>query len=139
MASEFLDAEDYASVERAARVLSGGRTLNACTEDWAQLVESVEQGFDTRWAFEFDDEVWARTGLGNAWPILTERVRRIRQPELDALDERFRAASAPMLGMSEESVALQERWWQYRYPLRVTGDPGGELPHTWSPAPVNLG
>jgi hypothetical protein len=139
MESEFLDAEDYASVKRAARVLSGGMTLNACTAAWEQLVESVEEGFNTMWAFEFDNEIWPRTRLHDAWPILTERVRRIRRPELDALDDRFRAATAPMLGMSEDSVARQERWWQYRYPLRVTGDPTRELPHTWSPPPSRLG
>jgi hypothetical protein len=143
MENEFLDADDYASVHRAVRLLSGGRsgapTLNGRTEAWAQLVADVEQGLNTTWAVEFDNDIACRDWLHEAWPILTERVRRIRQPELDALDDRFRAATAPMLGMDEDSVAQQERWWRYRYPLRVTGNPAERLPPAWCPPPAHVG
>ena len=101
------------------------------------------------WGWEFDNEVADRDWLHDAWPILTERVRRLRQPELDALDDRFRAATVPIrpLGMSRSTMAEREEWWQLRYPLRVqlryplrvTGDPEAPLPPTWTPPPTCIG
>jgi hypothetical protein len=141
MESDSLDAEDYASVVQAGQLLSSrnrhSMTLNACTQQWAELVASVEEGINTMWADEFDNDIACRDRIHDVWPVLTERVARIRRPELDALDERFRAATAPMPG--ESSTARQERWWQYRYPLRVRGNPAERLPPAWSPAPRHLG
>ncbi|MGW6981910.1 hypothetical protein ACWGE1_21105 [Streptomyces sp. NPDC054932] len=143
MENEFLDAEDYASVRLAAQRLStpyDSGSLNDHMEGWAEFVAEVEEGIDAMWACQFDHDARARDWLHDAWPILTERVRRIRQPELDALDERFRAATAPVkpLGMSSQEMAEQPRWWLYRYPLRVTGDPAEPLPSAWSPAPEHI-
>ena len=144
MESELLGAEDYASVHQAMQQLSRGSlnplTLNARMEAWAQLVTEVEEGFDTVRAFEFGHELTHRDWLHEAWPILTERVRRLRQPELDALDGRFRAATAPIrpLSMSLSEMAGQTRWWRFRYPKLVTGDPTEPLPATWSPPPTHI-
>ncbi|MFD7258558.1 hypothetical protein [Streptomyces sp. NPDC059874] len=142
---EPLDAEDYASVHRATALLSAyyhlhTMTLNACMEAWAEFVAEVEEGVEAMWAWEFDNDTRHRDALHSAWPILTERVRALRQPELDALDARFRAATAPIkpLGMSASEMAAQPRWWRWRYPLRVTGDPADELPPTWSPPPLHV-
>ncbi|UWE08217.1 hypothetical protein [Actinacidiphila bryophytorum] len=145
MEGELLDAEDYASVLRAVQLLSGRHrrdmTLNARMDAWAEFVADVEEGFDTMWAWEFEHDMVHRDWLHDAWPILTERVRRLRQPELDALDERFRLATAPVpsSGMSAGATSSPARWWRSRYPRLVTGDPTAELPATWSPAPTYIG
>lgn len=144
MESELLDDQDYASVHQAMQLLSSrylhALTLNARMEAWAEFVTSVEEGFDTTWAWGFDNDIADRDWLHDAWPILTERIRRLRQPELNALDDRFRAATAPIkpLGMSRSAMAEQARWWQFRYPLLVTGDPAEQLPPTWPPAPIHI-
>ncbi|MGW8760873.1 hypothetical protein ACWGN5_00025 [Streptomyces sp. NPDC055815] len=144
MESPLLDAEDYASVHRATHLLSARYcqvlTLDARMEAWAEFVAEVEEGVETMWAWEFDNDMADRDWLHDAWPILTERVRRSRQPELDALDERFRTATAPIkpFGMSQSEMAGQTRWWLFRYPLLVTGDPTEQLPPTWSPAPMHI-
>lgn len=144
MENEALTAADYASVHRATELLSTKYlhrlTLNAGLEAWSAFVEDVEGGFDVCWAWEFDNEAVARGWLHDAWPILTERVRLLRQPELDALDDRFRAATAPTkpLDASRSALAEGEKWWYFRYPLRVTGNPEDQLPPTWSPRPMYI-
>ncbi|QKZ17037.1 hypothetical protein [Streptomyces chartreusis] len=76
MESELLDDQDYASVHQAMQLLSSrylhALTLNARMTAWAEVVTSAEGGFA--------DRDW----LHDAWPILTERIRRLRQPKLDA-------------------------------------------------------
>ncbi|MGE7433828.1 MULTISPECIES: hypothetical protein [Kitasatospora] len=149
MESESLNAEDHVSVHRAVRELSDRYphvlTLSARLGAWADLVVDVEEGLDAVWAWDFEQDVVDRDWLHDAWPILTERVRRLCQPELDALDDRFRAATAPIGSPGAPGVpgapegAEEERWWQSRYPLRVTGDPLTRLPPTWSPAPTYVG
>lgn len=144
MESDVLDDEDYASIRQATQLLSNrylrALTLNARMEAWAEFVTDVEEGFNTMWAWEFDNDITDRDWLHHAWPILTERVRRLRQPELDALDKRFRAATAPIKppGRGRSAMAEQARWWQFRYPLLVAGDPAEQLPPTWSPPPLHI-
>ncbi|MFF4244921.1 hypothetical protein ACFYY2_10660 [Streptomyces sp. NPDC001822] len=144
MESEWLDSGDYASVLQATQLLSSrylhDMTLNARMEAWAEFVADVEEGFDTMWAWEFDNDTAHRDWLHEAWPILTERVCQLRQSELDALDERFRMATAPIkpLGMSPSAIAQQARWWRFRYPRLVTGSPAEELPPTWFPVPTYI-
>lgn len=145
MVSEPLNGEDYASVRRATQALSGRylhfMTLNARMDGWAEFVTHVEEGFDTIWAWEFDNDITDRDWLHDAWPILTERVRRLRGPELDALDKRFLAATAPLKGFEgpRNTTAGLSGWWHFRYPLLVTGDPDEELPSAWSPPPTRIG
>ena len=140
-----LQEADYASVRQATQLLSGRYrselSLNTRLGAWAELVADVEEGLDTMWVWEFVHDLAHRDWLNEAWPLLTERVRRLRQPELDALDQRFRAATGPskVWSMDENAVHEQGRWWQYRYPLLMTGDPSEELPATWSPAPTFIG
>ncbi|MFF9774166.1 hypothetical protein ACF1HJ_10945 [Streptomyces sp. NPDC013978] len=80
------------------------------------------------------------TTPGRSRPILAERVRGHRQAELDALDEPFRVATAPIrpIGASQNLMTEHTRWWRFRYPLLVTGDATEQLPPTWSPAPVHV-
>ncbi|MFJ9943536.1 hypothetical protein [Streptomyces erythrochromogenes] len=143
MEQEPLDAEDHASVRLAAQQLSTHHDTGSLDEHlqrWAGFVAEVEEGIDAMWACQFDHDARARDWLHDAWPILTERVRRIHQPQLDALDERFRAATAPItpLGMTPAEMAERPEWWLYRYPLRVTGDPADPLPPAWSPEPDRI-
>jgi hypothetical protein len=58
----------------------------------------------------------------------------------DALDERFRVATAPikLFDTSQSLMAGRARWWRFRYPLMATGDPSEQLPPTWSPAPIHI-
>ena len=141
MDTDLLGAEDYASVYRAMRVSPGrrgtGRTLNGHFEGSAQFIAEIEDGFDTASAFEYSHDLRVRDWLHDAWPILTERVRRIRQGELDALDARYRAATRrPSESSSEGAWWSQEgRWWHGRSPLLVSGDPTEPLPKAWSPTP----
>ncbi|MFE1828013.1 hypothetical protein [Streptomyces yangpuensis] len=143
MEKESLDAEDRASIRLAAQRLStpyDTGSLDDHMQGWAGFVAEVEEGIDAMWAWQFDNDARARDWLHDAWPILTERVRRLRQPELDALDERFRAATAPIkpLGMTPAEMAGRPQWWLYRYPLKVTGDPADPLPAAWSPEPDRI-
>ncbi|MGY3064165.1 hypothetical protein ACVWZD_008463 [Streptomyces sp. TE3672] len=85
--------------------------MNEALDQWRLVVEDIEEGVDTQWAWEYHNELFCRDWLYEAWPLLTARVRALRQSLLDGLDERFAAATAPMR------------------------KPGDELPETWSPAP----
>ncbi|MEU9959515.1 hypothetical protein [Streptomyces sp. NPDC050982] len=135
-----LTAEDYASVLAAMQALSeryrGGWTLNEALARWRLVVKEIEAGFDTHWLWEYHNELVCRDWLCEAWPLLTDRVRAVRQPFLDSMDDRFTAATAPM---RKEGAVLghhrRGRWWHDRYPRVVTGETGEELPELWSPAP----
>ncbi|MEE1805617.1 hypothetical protein [Streptomyces sp. BE133] len=134
-----LTEEDYASVLAAMQTLSGryrsGWSLNEALARWRLVVKDIEEGFDTQWAWEYHNELACRDWLCEAWPLLTDRVRALRQPFLDSMDDRFAAATAPM---RIEGAVLSHRrgkWWHDRYPRVVTGEPGEELPKPWSPAP----
>lgn len=138
-AGEPLTEEDYASVLAAAKTLSGryrsGWTLNEALARWRLAVKDIESGFDTQWIWEYHDGLSCRDWLAEAWPILSARVRAVRQPFLDAWDDRFIAATAPMRQTPAVS-GRRDQWWHGRYPSVVTGDPGQELPAPWSPAPT---
>ncbi|GGT00552.1 hypothetical protein GCM10010254_20820 [Streptomyces chromofuscus] len=49
-------------------------------------------------------------------------------------------ATAPIKPFQESRrpTAEQARWWRFRYPVLVTGDPAEQLPATWSPVPVHI-
>lgn len=137
-----LTAEDYESVLVAMRMLSSryrsGWTLNEALDQWRLVVEDIEEGVDTQWAWEYHNELFCRDWLYEAWPLLTARVRALRQSFLDGLDERFDAATAPMRKKRKKGSVLGHcggKWWHDRYPRLVSGEPGDELPETWSPAP----
>lgn len=134
-----LTAEDYESVLVAMRMLSSryrsGWTLNEALDQWRLVVEDIEEGVDTQWAWGYHNELFCRDWLYEAWPLLTARVRALRQSLLDGLDERFAAATAPMRKQETALGHRRGKWWHDRYPRLVSGEPGDELPETWSPAP----
>ncbi|WP_150208523.1 hypothetical protein [Streptomyces venezuelae] len=135
--SEELGAEDYASVHAAAQAAGAGfGSLNEALARWRLVVVDIEAGFDLAFAWEYRDELACRDWLRAAWPLLTERVRRARQPELDRWDERFCAATRPMAGSDAGPGERSGAWWHRRFPARCFRGEGQELPPHWSPAPA---
>ena len=124
-----MTSEDYESVLRAGRVLHarGWRaafSLNEMTESWRSLVAEVEGGYD-QMVDEYTNDLACRDWLALAWPMLTERVRSIRRPELDALDARFRAATVEdTSGRLARFYRVENKdgWWWRRLPLQRRGE-----------------
>ncbi|MFJ8166718.1 hypothetical protein ACIRBY_38150 [Streptomyces sp. NPDC096136] len=128
MDMEALSADDYESVHRASRGLAvryGVVTLNAMMEAWEALVQEVEEGFDVEQVWEYDNLLRCRRWLAEAWPVFTDRIRAVRQAELDALDARFQLATVPLRGQAEDAR------WHSRRPLLIVGDTLLDLPGSW--------
>ncbi|MFF1348148.1 hypothetical protein ACFVZJ_19605 [Streptomyces sp. NPDC058322] len=128
MDMEALSADDYESVHRASRGLAaryGMVTLNAMMEAWEALVQDVEEGVDAELVWEYDNLLRCRRWLAEAWPVFTDRIRAVRQAELDALDARFQLATVPLRGQAEDAR------WHSRRPLLIVGDTLLELPGSW--------
>ena len=67
-------------------------SLIGMTDAWRGLVENIGAGY-SEMLDEYTNDAGCRKWLDEAWPLLTPAVRAVRQPELDALDDRFRAAT----------------------------------------------
>uniref|UniRef100_A0AAU2JQL8 Uncharacterized protein n=1 Tax=Streptomyces sp. NBC_00049 TaxID=2903617 RepID=A0AAU2JQL8_9ACTN len=130
-----LDAEDYASVRAAGEVLGRHGSLNAALARWRLAVLDIEEGFDLQYVYEYGHELTCRDGLRQAWPLLTARVREIRQPVLDRWDDRFFAATRLMALPDAGNGERDGRWWQRRFPVLCFRGEGQELPAHWSPPP----
>ncbi|RCH65454.1 hypothetical protein DT019_27015 [Streptomyces sp. SDr-06] len=111
--------------------------MTAVLSLWRGTVKSIEAGFDLQWVYEWSNELHHRDRLHEMWPLLSEQERTRWHPVLNRWDERFRAATAPKQNPGA-SVRQDGRWWHDRYPLRVIGEPGQELPPLWSPPPTYL-
>lgn len=124
-----MTAEDYESVERASRVRyeRGWRkrvSPNEMTSAWRALVADVEAGYGEM-VDEYTNDLACRDWLALAWPKFTERVRAARQPELDALDARFRAATTEDTdGKLAQFYRVENKdgWWWRRIPTRREGE-----------------
>lgn len=120
-----MTAENYVSVDRALRELrSDGRqdvtSLNEIFGAWEQLIEQIEDGYDGS-IYEYTNDLHCRAQLAAVMPLLTDRVQRLRRPELQRLDARFIAATeAGELGITRSPDGA---WWRDRRPV----DPGPEL------------
>lgn len=138
--NEQLSEDDYTSVRRAGHVLAeqGWRhafTLNQMLDAWQNLIETLEsEGYDATFAFEWHDDLRCRDWLHAAWPMLTHRIRELRLPELQALDDRYRRVTVPISGRpSSDPDDLEIRWWHGRRPRVInTDDPRDDLPEGWS-------
>ncbi|MER7482495.1 hypothetical protein ABTX60_33485 [Streptomyces sp. NPDC126510] len=132
--SPVLSSEDYASIHHARLALAGRYglvTLNAMLEGWESFVEDVEDGFDADSAFEYQQDVRCRDWLAEAWPMLTETVRSLRDAELRDLDARYLSATVPLRGVgAERAEPGGGRWWRHRRPRLVEGAELG-LPPGW--------
>ncbi|MER7171937.1 hypothetical protein [Streptomyces mesophilus] len=134
-----LTADDYASVHSAMQSLSdkyGTCTLNEALTRWRLTVIGIEDCFDTEWIWEYHHELVCRDWLHEAWPLLTARVRELRQEFLGEWDRRFAAATLPMRRVDGSPSTREGRWWHNRYPRRITGELPHDLPSSWSPAPI---
>ncbi|WP_415947402.1 hypothetical protein [Streptomyces sp. KLOTTS4A1] len=123
----------------ATESLSGtyGRcTLNEALSRWRLTVIELEGSFDTEWIWEYHDELVPRDWLHAAWPLLKPRVRELRHLFLTDWDRRFIAATLPVLRADGSPFTRNGRWWHSRYPRRITGELGRDLPSGWSPAPI---
>jgi hypothetical protein len=120
---------DYESVEGAGRVLHerGWRediSVNEMTDSWRRIVAEIETGYD-QVVEEYVLDLSCRDWLALAWPMFSERVRSVRQAELDALDARFMAATVED---TEGRFARFSRaegedgWWRLRLPARRHGE-----------------
>ena len=84
----------------------------------------VEKGYTDN-VYEYTNDLHCRDALATAWPILSDKLRVDRQPELDALDARFEAATDPddQLSTSDDSKG----WWWQRVPSRRVGELAEDL------------
>ncbi|MFD5146400.1 hypothetical protein [Streptomyces sp. NPDC058401] len=130
-----LTAEDYASARAAEEVLEGRESLNAALARWRLVVLDIEAGFDLEFVYEYEHGLACRDGLRRAWPLLTARVREIRQPVLDRWDDRFFAATRPMALPDAGNGERGGRWWTRRFPVLCFRGEGQVLPAHWSPPP----
>ncbi|MGM9380725.1 hypothetical protein [Streptomyces antibioticus] len=131
-----LSADDYASIHEAGRALAAryGRvvTINAMLETWTQFIEEIEDGFDAEYAFEYDHDLRCRDWLADAWPMLTESVRSLREGELRDLDARYLKATVSFKGATTERTAPGgDRWWHFRRPRLIERMEGSDLPSRW--------
>ncbi|WP_405791043.1 hypothetical protein OG753_31585 [Streptomyces sp. NBC_00029] len=135
MTTEEQTAVHAAMVAAGADRRPGGRTrtFHALLEGWGVEVAGVEEGY--AWCGpEFDNDISCRSTLADVWPLLPPRVRSARQPRLDELDERFRAATIEWPGRGDE-----EQWWMWRIPRLLVIEPGdpyeGGWPAGWTMMP----
>lgn len=121
-----LTAEEYDAVRAAVLAGADARsTLNSLLTQWCELVAEVEEGYG--WCRpELSNDLWCRGALARVWPRLPERVRALRQPELDAYDDRFRAATVPWPDRPEGG-----RWWERRIPRTLEAEAGETRRQGW--------
>ncbi|MFE4176844.1 hypothetical protein ACFRR7_33185 [Streptomyces sp. NPDC056909] len=128
-----LSAEEYDAVRAAitagARPRAGGQqlTLNSLLEQWSGIAAELEQEGYSDCAPEFHNSIWCRSALARIWPLLPLRVRSIRQPELDRIDERYRQATVPWPGRPEDGAG----WWARRVPRRLEVEASEHRERDW--------
>lgn len=124
-----LRPEDYDSVDRAGHILHerGWRkafTLDEMMRAWERLVAQIESGYDGM-ADEYTNDLACRDWLAAAWPLITDRGRATRKPELEALDMRFLAATGEDNNGDLSRfyrIDPEDGWWWRRLPIRRFGD-----------------
>ncbi|WP_338693948.1 hypothetical protein V2W30_04915 [Streptomyces sp. Q6] len=113
-----LTVDEYAAVHTAVRsALGPAWTLNSLFEAWGALVADVEEGYGWS-APELANDLECRTALARIWRLLPPRVRAIRQPELDGIDERFRSSTVGWPGQGDRGL----RWWLHRVPRQIEAE-----------------
>jgi len=126
-------AEDNESLDQAGRILREHGWKKAFTLDemmtaWEQLVAKVELGYSDM-VDEYTNDLACRDWLAAVWPLIAEHVRTVREPELNALDLRFLAATTE--DNAEELRRFYstdaDAWWWRRLPLRRFGEFAADL------------
>ncbi|MFF4364879.1 hypothetical protein [Streptomyces sp. NPDC001594] len=137
-----LSAEEYDAVRAALTACvvgprAGGQqpTLNSLFQQWSDIAAELEQEGYSDCAPEFHHSIRCRSVLAQAWPLLPPRVRSIRQPELDRIDEQYRRATVPWPDRPEEGAG----WWDRRVPRRLEVEASehreGDWPLGWDTTP----
>ncbi|WP_194908965.1 hypothetical protein [Catenulispora rubra] len=128
-----LTAEEYDAVRTAVAAVAGrwagGQecTLNNLLGRWRGVAADFEDIEGYSWCGpELSNDVWCRTALAKVWPLLPARVRQLRQPELDELDGRFRAATVPWPGHETEI-----QWWTWRVPRILAAERDERYDRGW--------
>jgi hypothetical protein len=129
-----LSDEDNESILRAGQILRGRGwsqtfSLNEMLRSWSRLVAEIERGYD-QMVDEYTNDLSCRDWLAAAWPLFSDRVRDLRQPELDAIDERFRTATVDDEGQALgqfTQIESKDGWWWRRLPSRRTGTFAAEV------------
>ncbi|MBM9507652.1 hypothetical protein [Actinacidiphila acididurans] len=96
---------------------------------WGHLVAAVEGGYGDD-VDEYANDLYCRNWLHEAWLLLPEHVVQFWTPRIEALDERFRAATVADDGMALgrfHRVPHPDLWWWRRHPRLLTGDLGRAL------------
>ncbi|MFI9461646.1 hypothetical protein [Streptomyces xiamenensis] len=96
---------------------------------WAALVSAVERGYGDD-IDEFTNDLSCRNWLHEAWLLLEDHIVQLWTPRIEALDNRYRAAT-----IDDDGLALGEfyrlpgpdLWWWRRHPRILTGDLGHAL------------
>jgi hypothetical protein len=124
-----MGAEDYASIDRAESALraqgwTSRLTLSSALGAWKVLIDEVGAGY--QWSIdEYTNDLTVRDWLDQAWPLLSQRVRDARDPELAALDQRWRAATVDDGGAMVGRyfcVDASSGWWWRRRPRVIEGE-----------------
>ncbi|WP_143202914.1 hypothetical protein [Streptomyces sp. CB02261] len=117
-----------AAITAVAPTWAGGQrvTLHGLFDRWKSVIGEVEEGYS--WcAPELSDDIWCRGVLAKIWPKLPARVREIRRPELDGVDERYRRATIPWPGRAEDDA----EWWIWRIPRRLEVEASEQRGEGW--------
>ncbi|WP_331767732.1 hypothetical protein [Embleya sp. NBC_00896] len=114
-------AEEHSAVHAALTAVAsawrGGPppTLNYLLAQWNGITAELEAEGYSDCAPEFHHDIWCRNTLAQVWPLLPPRIRTLRQPELDRIDDRYREATVPWPGRPQDEAD----WWHRRVPRRL--------------------
>ncbi|QXE34989.1 hypothetical protein KQY30_12630 [Streptomyces sp. GMY02] len=73
------------------------------------------------------NDLWCRSALARGWHLLPPRVRAIRDPELHAIDQRFRRATVGRPGRDDRAG----EWWLGRVPRRLEAETSDRTADGW--------
>jgi hypothetical protein len=123
-----LSDADHESIRRAGQVLHerGWRavfTLDGEMSQWLWLVDRIERGY-LDLVDEYTNDLACRDWIHLVWPMVTDDVRSAYIDQLQAIDQRFAAATLEDGGQALSSfyrVENKSGWWWRRRPARVVG------------------
>lgn len=136
-----LTAGEYDALQTALEAAAGPRrggpppTLTSLLAEWENMAAELEADGYADCAPEFDHDIRCRDTLAAVWHRLPQRIRALRQPELDRIDERYRQATSPWPGCPEDGA----KWWHRRVPRLLNVERSlhreGDWPFGWDMMP----